>query len=72
MRIYSKPKAIMIFSANIEKRNLIGWRQTLSTSPANHILLFFLVRAKKIAKWKTDFTLSRTRRTGRPRLACTF
>ncbi len=40
------------FRANREKSNLIGWRQTLTTSPANHIRLL-LVRAKKIAKWKT-------------------
>ncbi len=32
--------------ANREKSNLIGWRQTLTTSPANHIR-FLLVRAKK-------------------------
>ncbi len=38
--------------ANREKSNLIGWRQTLTTSPPNHIR-FLLVRAKKIAKWKT-------------------
>ena len=38
--------------ANREKSNLIGWRQTLTTSPPNHIC-FLLVRAKKIAKWKT-------------------
>ena len=31
---------------------LIGWRQTLTTSPPNHIR-FLLVRAKKIANWKT-------------------
>ncbi len=30
--------------ANREKSNLIGWRQTLTTSPANHIR-FLLVRA---------------------------
>jgi hypothetical protein len=28
------------------KSNLIGWRQTLTTSPANHIH-FLLIRAKK-------------------------
>ena len=38
--------------ANREKSNLIGWRQTLTTSPANHIR-FLLVRANKFAKWKT-------------------
>ena len=38
--------------ANRERSNLIGWRQTLTTSPANHIR-FLLVRAKKFAKWKT-------------------
>ena len=32
--------------ANREKCNLIGWRQTLTTSPLNHIR-FLLVRAKK-------------------------
>ena len=39
--------------ANREKSNLIGWRHTLTTSPANHIR-FLLVRANKFAKWKTD------------------
>ena len=38
--------------ANREKSKLIGWRQTLTTSPPNHIR-FLLVRAKKFAKWKT-------------------
>ena len=38
--------------ANREKSNLIGWRQTLTSSPANHIR-FLLVRANKFAKWKT-------------------
>ncbi len=38
--------------ANKEKSNLIGWRQTLTTSPPNHIR-FLLVRAKIVAKWKT-------------------
>ncbi len=38
--------------ANGERSNLIGWRQTLTTSPANHIR-FLLVRANKFAKWKT-------------------
>jgi hypothetical protein len=33
-----------IFRANREKSNLIGWRQTPTTSPANHIR-FLLVRA---------------------------
>ena len=41
--------------ASREKSNLIGWRQTLTTSPANHIR-FLLVRAKKFAKWKTDLS----------------
>ena len=40
--------------ANREKSNLIGWRQTLTTSPPNP---FLLVRAKKIAKWKTGFNV---------------
>ena len=40
--------------AHREKSNLIGWRQTLTPSPPNHIR-FLLVRAKKIAKWKTGF-----------------
>ena len=40
--------------ANREKSNLVGWRQTLTTSPANHIR-FLLVRANKFAKWKTGF-----------------
>ena len=38
--------------ANRKKSNLIGWRQTLTSSPANHIR-FLLVRANKFAKWKT-------------------
>ena len=43
----------------VEKRefarsNLIGWRQTLTTSPANHIRVL-LVRANKFTKWKTGF-----------------
>ena len=38
--------------ANRGKSNLIGWRQTLTTSPANHIR-FLLVRANKFAKWET-------------------
>ena len=38
--------------ANREKSNLIGWRQTLTTTPPNHIRLL-LFHAKKIAKWKT-------------------
>ena len=38
--------------ANREKSNLIGWRQTLTSSPTNHIRVL-LVRAKKIAQWKT-------------------
>ncbi len=41
--------------ANREKSNLIGWRQTLTTSPANHIR-FLLVRANKFTKWKTGLT----------------
>ncbi len=38
--------------ANREKNNLIGWRETLTSSPANHIR-FLLVRANKFAKCKT-------------------
>ncbi len=38
--------------ANREKSNLIGSRQTLTSSPANHTR-FLLVRANKFAKWKT-------------------
>ena len=38
--------------ANREKSNLIGWRQTLTSSSANHIR-FLHVRANKFAKWKT-------------------
>ena len=41
--------------ANREKSSLIGWRQTLTTSPANHIRSL-LVRAKRIAKWQTGLT----------------
>ena len=37
---------------NREKSNLIGWRQTLTSSPPNHIR-FLLVRANKFAEWKT-------------------
>jgi hypothetical protein len=40
---------------NRERSNLIGWQQTLTTSPANHIR-FVLVRANKFAKWKTSLT----------------
>jgi hypothetical protein len=43
--------------ANREKSILIGWRQTLTPSPANHIH-FLLVRAKEIPrfpKWKMGF-----------------
>ncbi len=40
--------------ANREKSNLIGWRQTLASSSANHIR-FLLVRANKFAKWKIGF-----------------
>ncbi len=43
--------------ANGEKSNLIGWRQTLTSSPANHIR-FLLVRANKFAKWKTGLSVS--------------
>jgi hypothetical protein len=39
-------RAIQIFRANSEKSNLIGWRQSLITSPTNHIRVL-LVRAKK-------------------------
>ena len=39
--------------ANREKSNLIGWRQTLTTSPANHIR-FLLIRAKS-PSGKRDF-----------------
>jgi hypothetical protein len=39
----------------MKKSNLIGWRQTLTTPPPNHIR-FLLVAAKKLAKWKTGFT----------------
>ena len=42
--------------ANKEKSNLIGWRQTLTSSPANHIR-FLLIRANKFAKWKTGLSL---------------
>jgi hypothetical protein len=42
---------------NREKNNLIGWQQTLATSPPNHIC-FLLVHAKKITKWKTGFIIS--------------
>ena len=41
--------------ANRKRSNLIGWRQTLTTSPVNHIR-FLLVRANKFAKWKTGLT----------------
>ena len=43
--------------ANRKRSNLIGWRQTLTTSPANHIR-FLLVRANKFAKWKTGLSPS--------------
>ncbi len=41
-----------LFARTEKKANLIGWQQTLTTSPANHIR-FLLVRANKFAKWKT-------------------
>jgi hypothetical protein len=40
--------------ANRERSDLIGWLQTLTSSPANHIHVL-LIGAKKIAKWKTGF-----------------
>ena len=43
--------ATKYFCANSEKTDLIGWLQTLTTSPPNHIR-FLLVRVKKISKWK--------------------
>ena len=43
---------------NREKINLTGWRQTLTSSSANHIR-FLLVRANKFAKWKTGLTCLR-------------
>ena len=42
------------FARTEKKSNLIGWRQTLTTSPANYIR-FLLVRANKFAKWKSGF-----------------
>jgi hypothetical protein len=39
------------FRANREKRNLIGWRHALTSSPTNHIHLL-LVRAKKTPSGK--------------------
>ena len=43
----SKPRSQAGFvRANREKSNLVTWRQTLTTSPPNHIR-FLLVRAKK-------------------------
>ena len=50
----------MCSRANKEKSNLIGWRQTLTISPPNHIR-FLLVRPKKIAKLKTGFRRSLSR-----------
>ena len=43
--------ATKYFCANSEKTDLIGWLQTLTTSPPNHIRLLH-VCAKKISKWK--------------------
>ncbi len=43
--------------ANRERSNLIGWWQTLTTSPANHIR-FLLVCANQFAKWKNGLTLN--------------
>jgi hypothetical protein len=41
---------------NRETSNLIGWRQTLTSSPANHN--HFLLARAKIANWKTSFTFN--------------
>jgi hypothetical protein len=41
-----------LFAQTEKKSNLIGWRETLTSSPPNHIH-FLLVRAKNIANWKT-------------------
>jgi hypothetical protein len=38
-----------------EKSNVIGWRQTLTSSHPNHIC-FVLVRAKKIAMWEMSLS----------------
>jgi hypothetical protein len=43
-------------NASREKSNLIGWRQTLTTSSPNHILLLACSR-EKIAKWKVLYYL---------------
>ena len=43
-------------AADKQEHCLIGWRQTLTSSPANHIR-FLLVRANKFAKWKTGLNL---------------
>jgi hypothetical protein len=50
-----------IFRANREKSKLIGWRQTLTSSPVsppNHIRVLLIFRAKKNAWWKVGFSLS--------------
>ncbi len=52
--LFEKGSPISFVRASREKSNLIGWRQKLTTSPANHIR-FLLVRANKFAKWKTGF-----------------
>ncbi len=40
--------------ANREKSNLIGWRQTLTTSPPNHIVRFFLVPREKYRQLENE------------------
>ncbi len=44
-----------LFTRTEEKSNSIGWRPTLTTSPANHIR-FLLVRANKFASGKPNIT----------------
>jgi hypothetical protein len=46
-----------LFARTEKKSNLIGWRQTLTSSPANHIR-FLLVRANKFDKWKIGLSVS--------------
>ena len=58
-RDYVKPVFHLanLFARTEKKSNFTGWRQTLTSSPANYIS-FLLVRANKFAKWKTGLNSS--------------
>jgi hypothetical protein len=55
--------------AKRERSNLIRWRQTLTSSPANHIH-FLLVRGKKITRWKVGSFTSIRRRNRTKKRKC--